>query len=1110
MCFVCQALFGCGWCGWRSGRGADSSRRLVPVRHNAAEGFRAVAGVRRRRRPRPLLGVGASRRLRGQTGAPNGSGPGDRSRPPPPPRIPHVVQLEQLQREVIARAPYLSKAERERVLQALRVAHAAHWGQVRKSGEPFITHPVAVMGILADMRMDVDTLIAGLLHDAVEDTEVTFEVIERLFGHDVRNIVESETKVSKIARKMTPSMSPHHALFQGAFGSPASVLAAAASATVAAANAAAAAVRNTVGLNIPRTDHDLNGGDDDAAVDAHHPNGRVKSKKPESSSSSSQALSKEEQQAEYIRRMFVSMAEDVRVIIVKLADRLHNMRTLEFMSPSKQVNIARETMDIFAPLARRLGIARIARELEDLSLRYLYPSEYECLQEEVRIFREKSGIESCLAQATSMLERALSQDAVVRPMVRSIRAEPAMKNMCAIFSKVSAGARLENIYDLAAVRLVVDLEEDYRDAFYERNICYHVLGRVHSLFKPVPGHVKDFVAFPKPNGYQSLHTLVVLGPKCGFSPLEVQIFTESMYQLAEYGVAVEVSPENRQTARERSAGTAAASNGRVGDGGGGGDNSTQHFRYHTTDWLRTIREYCREFSGNSKACVNAVQQDLLGNRVYVFTPKNYVLDLPRGSTVVDAAYHIHSDVGNQMIGAKVAGRFVPLDYELSNADSIKIVTSPAAPGPSKEWLRYARSRTARQKIRRFLRARALREQAERGRALLLEAAERLELSVAEVPPDAQIEQHLSRLVPRVFRGDGARQLTSATALLAAVARAGGIGAAAAIVAYFHPPMDPDALRRLGAAAKALEPIEPDSFTDDDEAVDTDAAEAVMSSSPGAVATAGGSRGERARGDDAPIASRDAGLGRGPSRSALTYAQCCVATCCNPVPGDQVVAVRSRAAEDGAPALYELHRTRCLRCLTCLRADPDACIGVSWRAPVSAYPTRVLVLARDGPGLLSRVSGLITAGNISIVASSSSVLDDVASLCFEVSVHGKQDIENLRQRLLQDPAVREVCRVCDKNRSVVEYLPPAHRGRAMMLQPGEVELLAITGSLLTEEIDDDDDDDDERQREPEDIDKEGEDEEDADQGVFDHDTRGVYTGAWTVPEPQRDTPDDRPA
>eukprot|EP00166_Cyanidium_caldarium_P004255 ctg_44.g20 len=241
--------------------------RLARLAFGAGGGL-TVPGVRRRCRPRPLLGVGASRRLRGQSGAPDGFGRGDRYRPPPPPpppRIPQVVQLEQLQREVVARAPYLSKAERERVLQALRVAHAAHWGQVRKSGEPFITHPVAVMGILADMRMDVDTLIAGLLHDAVEDTEVTFEVVERLFGHDVRNIVESETKVSKIARKMTPSMSPHHALFQGAFGSPASVLAAAASATMAAANAAAAAVRNTVGLNIPRTDHDLNGGDDDAA-----------------------------------------------------------------------------------------------------------------------------------------------------------------------------------------------------------------------------------------------------------------------------------------------------------------------------------------------------------------------------------------------------------------------------------------------------------------------------------------------------------------------------------------------------------------------------------------------------------------------------------------------------------------------------------------------------------------------------------------------------------------------------------------------------------------------------------------------------------------------------
>ncbi|KAK4533088.1 hypothetical protein CCYA_CCYA15G3945 [Cyanidiococcus yangmingshanensis] len=995
-----------------------------------------------------------------------------------------VRALSQSERELMSQSweslrektRYLDIKETGKMRHALEVAFVAHSGQLRRSGEPFISHPVAVTLILADLRMDVDTLVAGLLHDAVEDTDLTFDTVEGLFGRDVRNIVESETKVSKIARKMKPRTGNIDA--NGALMAPVSMIAAAASAAAAAASAAAAAVRSKI--NDLRLDHDLAGGDesDSSALENGFGNSQISlngsriSDLVDKRLVSAANLSKEEQQAEYIRRMFVSMAEDVRVIIVKLADRLHNMRTLEHMPPLKQQSIAQETLGIFVPLAHRLGLARIATELEDLSFRFLYPNEYGQLSEQVRIYKDRIHLEMNLAQAADMLVESLENDSIVRPLVRSIRTEVALKNLYSIYQRIIQGARLESMHDIAFVRLVVELEKEHEDPVFERNICYHVLGRVHSLFRPFPGHVKDFVAYPKPNGYQSLHTLVILGPKGGFHPLEVQIFTESMYVQAEFGIAVEFWPETKV---QKTLGHEASLDGKV---------PQNRWQRRTEDWLRTILEYCQQYSGNSKACVDAVQQDLLGNRVYVFTPKNYILDLPKGSTVVDAAYHIHSDVGNQMIGARVAGRFVPLDYELSNADSVKIITSAAAPGPSREWLRYARSRTAKQKIRRFLRVREVKESCERGRQILRETARRLHLEELDIPSDTSLEAELSILVKKVCAPDHAKEIRCLEDLLVFICRSGGTTAAATILRHFHHNINPELLQKLVALEQfrdaggrdansfegsASETEGDGSFAEDDESGLTSPvnflnypnSNGVKESSDSTVASIQHSiqssdiepARERSVKEvfDGWVIAHDTDRSR--DTAGELEPECFAACCCNPVPGDRIVAIRIRPASKGVPAAFEVHRLRCTRCLASLRGDPEACVSVRWLAPRSLYPVRIAVMAKDGPGLLSRIAGAISGVRLSIVASSSRVAKDTAILFFEIVVEKKEQIERLRARLAQFDDVVEICRIRDHLGAVDIQATSSYAQTLARLKPGEVEILAMAGSLLEHEVED---------------------------------------------------------
>ncbi|HJR98607.1 MAG TPA: bifunctional (p)ppGpp synthetase/guanosine-3',5'-bis(diphosphate) 3'-pyrophosphohydrolase [Actinomycetota bacterium] len=475
---------------------------------------------------------------------------------------------------------YNPKADTREIARAFAFAEAAHVGQKRKSGEDFITHPVAVTDVLADLRLDTTTLEAALLHDTVEDTRVTMQEIEEGFGADVARIVDGLTKLERL-----------------------------------------------------------------------------------------EFHSREQEQAENVRKMIVAMAGDIRVLLIKLADRLHNMRTLTVFPEPKQRRIATETLEIYAPLAHRLGVQEIKWELEDLSFKTLHPGPYREIASLVDARREERTalIEQVTGEARSKLkELGVKAEIEGRP-----------KHLYSIYEKmVLRGKEFNEIYDLVGVRILVDSLRD----------CYAALGAVHALWKPLPGRFKDYVAMPKSNMYQSLHTTVV-GP--AGTPLEIQIRTRDMHRTAKFGIAAHWRyKEGGKQAKEASAEAA--------------------WLGQMMDWLKDMADP-REF-------MDSLRIDLYGGQVFVFTPKGDVVNLPAGATPVDFAYAIHTDVGHRTIGAKVGGKLVPLDYELRTGDTVAILTSRAqGEGPSQDWLQFVKTPRARSKIRQWF-SRGRREDAlEKGR-----------------------------------------------------------------------------------------------------------------------------------------------------------------------------------------------------------------------------------------------------------------------------------------------------------------------------------------------------------------------------------------------------------
>ena len=453
-----------------------------------------------------------------------------------------------------------------RVADAYALAKEAHAGQMRRSGDPYVTHPVEVACILIDLGLDTDSVIGGLLHDVVEDTPVTLEQIRKRFGPDVVLLVDGVTKLGKI---------PYS--------------------------------------------------------------------------------SREEQQVENIRKMLLAMAKDVRVILIKLADRLHNMRTLDSMPPQNQLNTSLETMEVFAPLAHRLGIRTIKEELEDIALRHLDPVAYAEIEDMLN--RRKEEREALLESIKSRILQRLES------LNFNVHIEGRVKSIYGIYRKIYIqGKEFDQIYDIYAVRVIVDTV----------NECYNILGVIHDLMKPIPGRFKDYISTPKPNMYQSLHT-TVLG-KEGI-PFEVQIRTWEMHHTAEYGIAAHWKYK-------------------LGISGGGVDTLDRRL-----EWVRQLLEAQSDVK-DADDFIRSLKTDLAPDEVYVFTPRGDVINLPSGSTPIDFAYAIHSAVGHRMTGAKVDGRIVPLDYKLKTGEIVEVLTTSApGHGPSRDWLKIANTSEARNKIR---------------------------------------------------------------------------------------------------------------------------------------------------------------------------------------------------------------------------------------------------------------------------------------------------------------------------------------------------------------------------------------------------------------------------
>lgn len=510
---------------------------------------------------------------------------------------------------------YLDEKQVALVEKAYKLAEMKHAEQKRRSGEPYIIHPTQVAYILAQMKMDEETLAAAFLHDVVEDTDTTLQQLREQFGAKVTMLVDGVTKLGKI-----------------------------------------------------------------------------------------EYISKEERQIENYRKMFLAMAQDIRVVIIKLADRLHNMRTMKYMPVYKQQSISKETLEIYAPLANRLGIYTIKWELEDLAFRYRDTEVYYNLVEQVKVKRRER--EAMIHDAMDQLRTELKKVNIDC----EIQGRP--KNFYSIYKKMMRDHKeLNEIYDLLAVRVLVDSVKD----------CYGALGVVHSLWRPIPGRFKDYVAVPKSNMYQSLHTTVVF---TNGQPLEIQIRTFEMHRISEFGIAA-------HWRYKESGGSAPAT---------GSDKSYAA----KLSWLRQLLEWHHDMN-DSKDFVNTVKLDVFADEVFVFTPRGDVIDLPVGSVPIDFAYRIHTDVGNRCIGTKVNGRIVPLDYKLSNGDIVEVITSKQASGPSRDWINIAGSSDTRNKIKSWFKKERREENIDRGREMLDKECRRLGYDTKEFASQEKLKSVAEKL-----------------------------------------------------------------------------------------------------------------------------------------------------------------------------------------------------------------------------------------------------------------------------------------------------------------------------------------------------------------------------
>ena len=670
--------------------------------------------------------------------------------------------------------------------KAYNQAREAHEGQLRKSGEPYIIHPLCVGIILADLEMDKETIAAGLLHDVVEDTICTKEEIEESFGSDVALLVDGVTKLTALQLSTEGSKTPEQA----------------------------------------------------------------------------------DMQAQNLRKMFLAMAKDIRVILIKLADRLHNMRTLAHMPPEKQQRIAQETLDIYSPIAGRLGISRIKVELDDLSLKYLKPDVYKDLAEKVAI--RKSERERYVEEICDNVRKGIS-DAGIKGDVNG-----RVKHFFSIYKKMrNQNKTLDQIYDLFAIRIIVDTVKD----------CYAALGVIHEMYKPIPGRFKDYIAMPKPNMYQSLHTTLI--GQTG-QPFEIQIRTRDMHRAAEYGIAAHWKYKE-------------ASDGKKAENG----------EEEKLIWLRQILEWQQDLSDNQEF-MSLLKSDLnlFSEDVYCFTPTGEVKNLPAGSTPIDFAYSIHSAVGNKMIGAKVNGKLVPIDYKIQNGDRIEVVTSQNSKGPSRDWLSIAKSTSTKNKINQWFRHELKEENISKGKELLIEYCKSKGLDYFSIA-----KPEFQAMVTRKY---GFHEWD---AVLAAVGHGG--------------------LKEGQIINKILELSESEhkrNITDEEVL----AAVAESNVTPQVSGT-----------DNAIIV-------KGVHDVAVRFSKCC-----NPVPGDDICGFVTRGRG------VSIHRRDCVNVIKMQEEDRTRLIEAKWQAESAEgggkYAATIKIFANNRSGLLADVSRALTEKGIDIIS-----------------------------------------------------------------------------------------------------------------------------------------------
>ncbi len=731
---------------------------------------------------------------------------------------------EQLYKQLIDRViSYHPSADISMLEKAYHLALNAHKDQLRKSGEPYIVHPLCVANILAELELDKESIVAGILHDVVEDTDFTIAQVSEMFSEEIALLVDGVTKLTKL----------------------------------------------------------------------------------------NYSMDKVEIQAENLRKMFLAMAKDIRVILIKLADRLHNMRTLKYMRDEKQKEIARETMDIYAPIAQRLGISKIKVELDDLSLKYLEPDVYKELAE--KISSKKSERQAYIEIIVDEVRTHIDEAEI------PAKIDGRIKHFFSIYKKmVNQNKTLDQIYDLFAVRIIVDSLKD----------CYAALGVIHEMYKPIPGRFKDYIAMPKPNMYQSLHTTLI-GPKG--QPFEVQIRSYDMHRTAEYGIAAHWKYKE------------------AFDGRGTSSNAEEE----KLTWLRQVLEWQRDLSDN-KEFLSLLKNDfdLFSDSVYAFTPTGDVKTLPTGSNTIDFAYSIHSAVGNKMVGARINGKLVPIDYVIQNGDRIEIMTSQNSKGPSRDWLSIVKSTQAKNKINQWFKSVLKEDNTSKGKELITSYCKHKNIILSDLMKPEYISV--------IMRKYGFKDWDS---LLAAIGH-GGL-------------KESQVVNRLYEEYRKKNKIE---ITDDN----------ILESITD---------------------NRDYKLNKKKSKSGIVVKgiqdlAVRFSKCCSPVPGDEIIGFVTRGRG------ISIHRTDCINVINVPEEDRARLLDAEWDVTVGketgVYPAEIKIYANNRTGVLVDISKVLTENKIDVLSMNvRTSKQGTATISIGFEINGVEQLNEIISKLRNVESVLDI-------------------------------------------------------------------------------------------------------